>query len=148
MPHHVDDEHTLGLTEDERRSHKQVIPGVTPAAVLDAMEDPESFAEVARGDLYVQMAVMRRHAASPEFPTGQRIEYMKFLSRMGKVAEPERAGGELANLPGISIILPNSGGRVSIESSHARQEKEVSEPAAIDAGFGHGGGKPSKAEIP
>lgn len=105
---------------------EQVIPGVTPGALLDAMENPETFASVARGDLYVQMAAMRRAASSPELSMGQRIEYGKFLAKMGKVEAPPATGEDmLAGIAPIQIILPHSGGTVNIGSV-------VPQPEAID----------------
>ena len=101
--------------ENTSEIQDQVIPGVTAGALLDAMENPENFASVARGDLYVQMAQMRRLANSPEMTMGQRIEYGKFLAKMGKVEQPEKGPDDmLAGVPPIQIIFPNSGGSISI----------------------------------
>lgn len=106
-------------------SQEQVIPGVTPGALLDAMEDPEQFAAIARADLYVQMAMMRRAAASPEMPFNQRSEYSKFLAKMGKVDQPDNSGNEFSNLPGIVIDL-GQGQSVSIGA----QKKLPAAPSA------------------
>lgn len=103
--------------ETQHNSHidaqEQIIPGVTPGALLDAMEDPDQFASIARADLYVQMAMMRRAAASPEMPFNQRAEYSKFLAKMGKVDQPDNAANEFNSLPGIFIDL-GEGQSVSI----------------------------------
>jgi hypothetical protein len=102
---------------EDTEAQEQIIPGVTPGALLDAMDNPDIFASLARGDLYVQMAAMRRTANSPELPMGQRIEYGKFLAKMGKVEAPERSADDmLAGVPPIQIILPGSGGTVNIGS--------------------------------
>lgn len=107
---------------------EQVIPGVTPGAVLDAMEDPEAFAAIARGDLYVQMAILRQRMAHPKTSVGQRMDYAKFLAKMGKVEQPEKDGGGFSNVPMISIVMPGSGGEVRIGAAKAAPvEREVNE---------------------
>lgn len=120
---------------------EQVIPGVSPGALLDAMENPEMFASVARGDLYAQLAVLRRHASNPELPMGQRLEYAKFLAKMGKVEQPDKSAEDLhAGVPPIQIILPNSGGSVNIGT--APRERDITPPPSDDMP------KQSKAVLP
>ena len=99
----------------------QVLPGVTPGNLLEAMEDPEMFAEVARADLFIQLGHMRVAASHPDFPTSQRIDYAKFLARMGKVDAPDRSAMDFDRVPGINIIFP-SGGGVTIQSAPAERE--------------------------
>lgn len=130
-----------------QEAHQQVIPGVSSGALLDAMENPEKFEQIARADLYVQMAHMRRAAAHPEFSANARMEYTKFLARMGKVDAPAKDANVFDNVPLISIVLPNSGGAVSI-GAPPPTEKAVIEGEALDTGFGSKGGKPSEAVIP
>ena len=103
----------------------QILPGVTPGAMLDAMEDPESFASIARADLYVSMARMRQRAAHPEFSATHLLEYSKFLARMGKVDAPDKTGLSPDNMPRIEIILPNSGATVQI-GGYNPSEREIS----------------------
>tara|TARA_R110002049_G_scaffold239404_2_gene412572 strand:+ start:1194 stop:1631 length:438 start_codon:yes stop_codon:yes gene_type:complete len=105
---------------------EQVIPGVSPGAVLDAMDDPEAFAAIARGDLYVQLAVLRQQMAHPKTSMNQRLEYTKFLAKMGKVDAPEKDGGGFSNVPMISIVMPGSGGEVRIGAAKPSPvEREV-----------------------
>lgn len=134
---------------------EQVIPGVTPGALLDAMDNPDDFARIARADLYVQMAHMRRQASHPEMSNAQRMDYAKFLARMGKVDAPQRADGELDHIPMISIVLPNSGATVAIGAAPPpRVEKDITpdqelgDVDEIDTGFGSQGGKQSQAVLP
>ena len=117
-----------GLDEDDldelanttAKVQRQVIPGVSPGALLDAMENPDVFQEVARGDLYVQMAKLRTAAQDPRMTPAQRLEYARFLARMGKVDQPDRENNPMANLPMIEIDL-GSGQSVKIGSA-ARAE--------------------------
>lgn len=90
---------------------KPVSTRFNPAAVAEAMEDPAVFEQVARGDLYVQLHHLRQLAANPRFPTAQRMEYAKFLAKMGKVEKPEETHNPLAGVPAITIVLPSSGQR-------------------------------------
>ena len=106
---------------------EQVIPGVSPGAVLDAMDDPEAFAAIARGDLYVQMAVIRQRMAHPATSMGQRLDYAKFLAKMGKVDAPVNDGSGFSNVPMISIVLPGSGGEIKIGQATKPVEREVNE---------------------
>ncbi len=89
----------------------------SPGAVAEAMEDPEVFAQVARGDLYVQLALMRKVAASPSFPAAQRLDYARFLARMGKVEKPEVEQNAFSNVPAIQIVLPGAGQSTQIGSA-------------------------------
>jgi hypothetical protein len=78
-----------------------------PAAVAEAMEDPGVFAQVARGDLYIQLQRLRELASSPNFPAAQRMEYAKFLARMGRVEQP--APSEGGSGFSITINVPSVG---------------------------------------
>ena len=94
-----------------------VIKTVSPAGIAEAMEDPGVFELVARGDLYVELGRLRQLAQNPSMPTSMRLEYAKFLSRMGKVEKPEGpANAAHANLPQINIILPNAGSTTSLSA--------------------------------
>jgi len=117
----------MDTEQPDNDAQDQVIPGVTPGALLDAMEDPDIFEAIARADLYAQLAFMRRHASSPEIPFSQRVEYSKFLAKMGKVEAPPSGNNIHENLPAIQIILPNSGGQVNIGGppAQALPEKDV-----------------------
>lgn len=129
---------------------EQVMDGVTPGAVLDAMEDPDSFAAIARGDLYVQMAHMRRASRHPEFSNTMRLEYGKFLAKMGKVDAPDKAANLFDSLPGINIVFPGQGTSVQIGVSPPRVEKEVNlaPDEENDFDFSDSEIKPSEAILP
>lgn len=91
------------------------LPAISPGAVLDAMENPAVFAETARGDLYVQMGTMRTLMANPNFPLALRVEYIKYLGKLGRVEQPDPGQQTLgAGLPTIQIVFPNSGQMTTI----------------------------------
>ena len=102
---------------------EQIIPGVSVGAVISAMEDPDAFAGIARGDLYATLCRLRERMSHPKVSMNQMMDYAKFLAKMGKVDAPPDAGGGFSNVPMISIIFPGSGGAIQI--SAARAEKDV-----------------------
>jgi len=109
-----------------------VIPGISPGSLLEVMENPDAFPEIARADLYVQMHVMRERGRQADMPNSQRLDYMKFLARMGKVEAGTGAADSLAGVPTINIVMPGTGQTVSIGVSpqkssvaEAPTEKEV-----------------------
>jgi hypothetical protein len=51
---------------DEDVAHDQVIPEISPGALLEVMENPGAFSEIARADLYIQMAEMRKQMRDGE----------------------------------------------------------------------------------
>lgn len=130
-------------TEKEIEAQQQVIPGVTPAALLDAMDNPDQFASMARADLYVHMAHMRRISAHPDFPTASRIEMAKFLAKMGKVDAPIQDANPLAGMPMIEIDL-GAAGTVKIGTPSVPPPREVD----ITPDSEHDVRMPSKAVLP
>lgn len=102
---HPDDQAVI-----EKNALDQVIPGVSSGALLQAMEDPTVFPEVARGDLYVALGRLRQQAA--RMSVAQHLDYSRFLARMGKVEAPEKDVQPFANVPSINIHF--SGGSVRI----------------------------------
>jgi hypothetical protein len=97
-----------------KTAQQQVIPGISTGALLEAMEKPEVFAELARGDLYVQMHHMRRASMDPRFTPNQRMEYSKFLAELGRVRDNDRDGSTFGNLPMIQMVFPGSGQTVQL----------------------------------
>lgn len=118
----AEDDFSAPLQEAQQHdAYQQVMPGVSPGAIIEAMEDPRVFAEVARGDLYVQMARMR--ALLPSLAASHQLEYTKFLAKLGKVDAPEPdQGAALSRVPMIQIDL-GGGNRLSIGA--ASQEKDI-----------------------
>jgi hypothetical protein len=100
------------MTEETQTSRDDAMDAAVarrfnPAAVAEAMEDPEVFAKVARGDLYIQLQRLRELANNPNFPAAQRMEYAKFLARMGRVEQPTAEVGGTGF--SITINVPSVG---------------------------------------
>lgn len=127
----LDSEELHELSEQtEIEAQAQVMPGVSSGALLDAMENPEKFAEIARADLYIQMARMRRIANANALTPMQSLEYSKFLAKMGKVDSPDLSQfNPTAGLPMISITM-SDGSNVQLGGAPRRDEKEVSSVTA------------------
>ena len=90
-----------------------LLPGVSPAAVMKAMEDPSVISETARGDLYILMGKMRLMMANSNTPLNAHIEWSKVLARLSRI-ERDEMGTPLDRLPQINIIFPNSGRTTTI----------------------------------
>lgn len=116
-------------SEEEKREqmNRPVERRFNPAAVAEAMEDPEVFEQVARGDLYVQLHHLRQLAANASFPVSHRLDYAKFLAKMGKVEKPDVETNQFAGVPAINIILPNSGQNTQISSAAIQGEYTTKE---------------------
>ena len=115
---YTDVEHAPTEKEHDQATLDQVVPGVSAGALLQAMEDPSVFPEIARGDLYVQLTNLRRIAAN--FTPTQKMDYAKFLAKMGKVETPEVDVTPFATAPGINIFF--SGGSVHLGTSTAERD--------------------------
>lgn len=110
------------VEDEEYDAQAQVMPGVTTGALLDAMESPGALEQVARGDLYVHLARLRRRVS--DFAPTQQLEYAKFLSKIGKVDSAAPADASpLQGVPFIKIDLGN-GNSLSLGSA-ARTEKDI-----------------------
>lgn len=99
----------------------------SPAAVAEAMEDPAIFEQIARGDLYIEMARLRELAGSNSMSMSARLSYVQMLSKMGKVDKPEAANNPLDKMPSINIILQNSGQTTRLGSTYESKALEVEE---------------------
>lgn len=86
----------------------------SPGAVAEAMEDPAVFAQIARGDLYIELTRLRRLAASNAMPINRRMEYAQMLAKMGQVERQQQTQNPLDGVPAINIYLPGSGQRTSL----------------------------------
>lgn len=122
-------------SEEEKRQEmsRPVERRFNPAAVAEAMEDPEIFEQVARGDLYVQLHHLRQLAANAAFPVSHRLDYAKFLAKMGKVEKPDVEANAFAGVPAINIILPNSGQSTRIDSASKSIQGEYAVKDTEDA---------------
>lgn len=84
------------------------LPGVSPAAVLEIMEDPTVAQPMARAQWLVEFDRMRRLTQNPNFPINQRMEWMRMLEKIGGVTAPDiaQASGPAFS---ISINIPQIG---------------------------------------
>lgn len=104
------DEKTQTTPEDAIRA---ALPAVNPKALMEAIEDPTVFPEIARGDFYVWMCRMRERLNNPNTPVAAMLEYGKILAKIGKLDAPEvvapGAGATIVfNMPAIAGRPPES----------------------------------------
>jgi hypothetical protein len=83
------------------------LPKVNPKALLEAIDDPTVFPEIARGDFYIWMCNMRQRAQNPSTPMPALLEYGKLLAKIGKldVQETTQPGSGFS----ITINIPKVG---------------------------------------
>jgi hypothetical protein len=83
------------------------LPGISPKGLIEALEDPNVIRDIGRGDLYIQLGVLRREFKRMDIPIPQRLQYAQFLAKIGDVIKPDAAAPTAANLPQIHISLPH-----------------------------------------
>jgi hypothetical protein len=109
----------------ENPAMKQVVKlQASPGAIAEAMEDPSVFEQVARGDLYMELTRLRQLACSSSMAPSVRLDYARFLAKMGKVEKPEAEGNPLAGMPQINIIFPSSGQTTTLGATYQGQLAE------------------------
>lgn len=82
------------------------LPGVSPKGLLEALECPDVIRDIARGDLYIQLAVLRKLAKSPSFTISNRLQYADKLMKLADVVKPDAGPPTAAQLPQIRIVVP------------------------------------------
>ena len=83
----------------------RALPGISPAGLLEAIENPNVIEGAARGDLYVQLGILRQLSASHTFSVAHRLQYATLLAKLGKVMGADAVDGAAAQAPNVNIIL-------------------------------------------
>ncbi len=99
---------TKAGTIDPEEAASRMLPSITPQELTAAVETPGAFKEIAKADLYMEMARMRRLMKSNAISMGDRLKYVQQLARMSGVdSAPVDADGNIttANIPQISIVI-------------------------------------------
>jgi len=87
---------------------ESMLPNVTPQELLAAVETPGAFKEIAKADLFMEMARLRRLFKSGSISLADRLKYLQLLSRMAGVdTAPADDGSQagVANMPQINIVI-------------------------------------------
>jgi hypothetical protein len=83
----------------------RALPGISPAGLLEAIENPNVIEGAARGDLYVQLGILRQLSNSPTFSVSHRLQYATLLAKLGKVMGVDAVDGAAAQAPNVSIVF-------------------------------------------
>jgi hypothetical protein len=86
----------------------RTLPGISPAGLLEAIENPNVIEGAARGDLYVQLGILRQLSASHTFSVAHRLQYATLLAKLGKVMGADAVDGNVAQAPNVNIVFENS----------------------------------------
>ena len=108
----------------------RTLPGISPAGLLEAIENPNVIEGAARGDLYVQLGILRQLSAAHTFTVSHRLQYATLLAKLGKVMGADAVDGNATQAPNVNIILgqmdePRKPGRPALTvveaSAHASE---------------------------
>jgi hypothetical protein len=83
----------------------RTLPGISPAGLLEAIENPNVIEGAARGDLYVQLGILRQLSAAHTFTVSHRLQYATLLAKLGKVMGADAVDGNAAQAPNVSIVF-------------------------------------------
>lgn len=88
----------------------RMLPSVSPEELLSAVETPGAFKEIAKADLFMEMARLRRLFKAGSISLADRLKYLQLLARMSGVdtAPPDATGDGTAsphNMPQINIVI-------------------------------------------
>jgi hypothetical protein len=86
----------------------RTLPGISPAGLLEAIDNPNVIEGAARGDLYVQLSILRQLSASHTFSVAHRLQYATLLAKLGKVMGADAVDGSAAQAPNVNIVFEGS----------------------------------------
>jgi len=100
-------EPTSSLTPEA--AAERMLPSITPEELLSAVETPGAFREIAKADLFMEMARLRRLLKANTISVADRLKYLQILARMAgvEVSAPDGESQQTnpANTPQINIVI-------------------------------------------
>lgn len=94
------------------------LPGISPAGLLEAIENADAITGTARGFLYINLHTLQQLSNSHTFTVSHRLQYATLLAKIGKVIGADVVDGAAAQAPNVNIVF--EGGA---EPKHIRGEK-------------------------
>ena len=96
---------TTELTPE--KAAERMLPSITPQEMLAAVETPGAFKEIAKADLFMEMARLRRLLKSGSVSLADRLKYLQLLARMAGVdtAPPDGDAAGSVHMPQINIVI-------------------------------------------
>ena len=100
-------EPTSSLTPEA--AAERMLPSISPEELLSAVETPGAFREIAKADLFMEMARLRRLLKANTISIADRLKYLQILARMAgvEVSAPDGESQQTnpANIPQINIVI-------------------------------------------
>lgn len=87
---------------------ERMLPTISPQEMLAAVETPGAFKEIAKADLFMEMARLRRLFKSGSISMADRLKYLQQLARMAGVdtgPSDGESGNTGVNIPQINIVI-------------------------------------------
>lgn len=88
---------------------ERMLPSISPEELLSAVETPGAFREIAKADLFMEMARLRRLLKANTISIADRLKYLQILARMAgvEVSAPDGENQQTnpANVPQINIVI-------------------------------------------
>lgn len=88
---------------------ERMLPSISPEELLSAVETPGAFREIAKADLFMEMARLRRLLKANTISIADRLKYLQILARMAgvEVSAPDGESQQTnpANVPQINIVI-------------------------------------------
>jgi hypothetical protein len=82
------------------------LPGISPKGLMEALENPKIIKQIAVGDLYYQLGVLRYLSRGDNFSIASRLQYATLLAKLADAIKPEAQAPTAAELPRITINVP------------------------------------------
>jgi len=83
----------------------RTLPGISPAGLLEAIENADAITGTARGFLYINLHTLQQLSNSHTFTVSHRLQYATLLAKIGKVIGADVVDGAAAQAPGVNIIF-------------------------------------------
>lgn len=96
MTEHLDPTSQVGFSS--------ALPGFSPKALLEAVEDPSVFVELHRAEYYIQVMRMRELMKSQAVKVSERLKWMELCAKYGAIA-PKDDESSREQRPMIQIVF-------------------------------------------
>jgi hypothetical protein len=86
---------------------EKLVPAASPEELLAAVETPGAFRDIAKADLFLEMARLRRLFRTNQVALADRLKYLQMLSRMAgvDVGAPDGEFSSSVAVPQVNIVI-------------------------------------------
>lgn len=103
------------------------MPGFSPKGLMEALDDPTVFRDLARADLYVQFILLREQMKNPDIPVEKRLKYTDALQKIARLPAHAPEDTQRADRPMIQIVFSGNSEQsldIEAESAHIVSEDD------------------------